>query len=305
MKVALIGKDGALKRQIESELAQRGVASGGPAPDCVICLSPERVREALAIPGLRRLVLRSHAYAYGSNTKNPGYMTEERVSLLPPKAAEQHWLQAEEIALAFGNSAVIRLTNLLDARRGRPYRPADIEARVRYSLIRARSECAVHQRAGRRAGLGCRFAEFSATGIFNAAGGRRRDSDEQAISARPGPLRIPAPGWRQAAGDAVQLDRLLREGGARAGLHSRAIDVNRPGRLSARTSRARGWNLLAKPYDDYGLDMRTTSAAWGWWFAFLRKVYWRNRSRRDGAHSGRTAQPCSYPTIAASCRSTP
>jgi len=32
--------------------------------------------------------------------------------------------------------------------------------------------------------------------------------------------------------------------------------------------------LLAKTYDDYGLDVDYIKA-WGWWFAFLRKVYWR------------------------------
>jgi hypothetical protein len=31
---------------------------------------------------------------------------------------------------------------------------------------------------------------------------------------------------------------------------------------------------LAKQYDDYGLDVDYIRA-WGWWFAFLRKVYWR------------------------------
>src|SRR6266849_5965883 len=117
MKAALIGRDGALKRQTESELARRGVAVGASA-ECVICLDPERVGEALAMPGLQRLVLRSHAYAYGSNSKNPGMMTEERVSLLPPGAPEQRWLKAEEAALKFPNSAAIRLTNVLDAEEG-------------------------------------------------------------------------------------------------------------------------------------------------------------------------------------------
>ena len=33
-------------------------------------------------------------------------------------------------------------------------------------------------------------------------------------------------------------------------------------------------DLLQKPYDDWGLDVDYIRA-WGWWFAFLRKVYWR------------------------------
>ena len=118
MKAAIIGRDGALKRQTEAELARRGIAVGDASAECVICLDPERVREALAIPGIRRLVLRSHAYAYGSNPKNPGLMTEERVSLLPPGAPEQRWLQAEQMALEFSSCAVVRLTNILDTEEG-------------------------------------------------------------------------------------------------------------------------------------------------------------------------------------------
>src|SRR2546430_1926873 len=114
MKVALLGRYGALKRQTEAELARNGMSVGESSAECVICLDPQHVAGALALPGIRRLVLRSHAYAYGSNTKNPGLMTEERVSLLPLDAPEQRWLRAEQQALAFGNCAVIRLTNILD-----------------------------------------------------------------------------------------------------------------------------------------------------------------------------------------------
>src|SRR5437016_600419 len=109
MKAAIIGRDGALKRQTGAELARRGIAVGESSAECVICLDRERVRDALAIPGMRRLVLRSHAYAYGSSAKNPGLMTEERVSLLASGAPEQSWLRAEEAALEFPNSVVIRL----------------------------------------------------------------------------------------------------------------------------------------------------------------------------------------------------
>src|SRR5690242_4277866 len=109
MKAALIGRDGALKRQIEAELAHRGIAVGDSSAECTICLDPDRVQAALAIPGLQRLVLRSHAYVYGSSPKNPGMMTEDRVSLLPLNAPEQRWLQAEEAALKFPNTAIVRL----------------------------------------------------------------------------------------------------------------------------------------------------------------------------------------------------
>src|SRR5260370_35343629 len=99
MKAAIIGRDGALKRQTEAELSHRGIAVGDSSAECVICLDPERVPAALAIPGLRRLGLRSHAYAYGASPKNPGLLTEERVSLLHPRAPEQRGLQGEEAAM--------------------------------------------------------------------------------------------------------------------------------------------------------------------------------------------------------------
>src|SRR5215469_14953848 len=118
MKAVLIGKDSVLKRQTEAELARRGFSVGDSSAECVICLDPQRVSEALATPGIQRLVLRSHAYVYGSSAKNPGMMGEDRVSLLPTHAPEQIWLRAEKETLAFPNSAVIRLTNVLDASEG-------------------------------------------------------------------------------------------------------------------------------------------------------------------------------------------
>src|SRR6266849_2465044 len=118
MKAAIVGKEGALKRQTETELTNCGITVVDSPAECVICLDPHRIQEALAVPGLQRLVLRSHAFAYGSSTKNPGLMTEDRISLLPLHAPEQQWLRAEEVALAFRNSAVIRPTNVLDAGEG-------------------------------------------------------------------------------------------------------------------------------------------------------------------------------------------
>src|SRR5260370_14453979 len=118
MRVAILGRDTSLKRQTESELSRAGIAITDSAPDCVICLEPERVQEALATPGISRLVLRSHAYAYGSSAKNPGLLTEDRISLLPLHAPEQRWLRAEQQALTFPNTAIVRLTNILDTEEG-------------------------------------------------------------------------------------------------------------------------------------------------------------------------------------------
>ena len=269
MKVALIGKEGALKRQLESELAQRGMTVGGSAPDCVICLSPERVGEALAIPGVQRLVLRSHAYAYGSSTKNPGYMTEERISLLPPKAPEQRWLRAEEEALKFANSAVIRFTNILDPEEG-DLIVRQITGSMGYSLAGHNPNVQfISVRDAARALAAA--AASSATGIFNAAGAGSIPVGKLFRAA--GTTRIPVPGGvkRQAMqyNWTVSSDRAARElGFAPEQSTLEALTDYLRNKSGARL------DMLAKPYDDYGLDMDYIRA-WGWWFAFLRKVYWR------------------------------
>src|SRR5262249_18271645 len=111
MKPTIIGRDTALKRELAGQIPDLPISTA-------ICLDANRVSEALATPGIQRLVLRGHAYAYGSSTKNPGLMTEDRVSLLPPAAPEQRWVRAEEAALRFPNTAVVRLTNVLDPEEG-------------------------------------------------------------------------------------------------------------------------------------------------------------------------------------------
>jgi 1-acyl-sn-glycerol-3-phosphate acyltransferase len=269
MKVALVGRDGALKRQTESELARSGIAVGDSSADCVICLDPQRVPDAMAIPGMRRLVLRSHAYAYGSNTKNPGLLTEDRISLLPPHAPEQRWLRAEDQARAFANTAIIRFTNILDPEegdllvkqisKGVGISLAGFDPNVQFISVRdaARALAAA--------------ASSSASGIFNAAG----------------PGVIPLKKAFRAAG----ARRISVPGGVK--LHSIQYNWTVSGEKAARelgykpeqstldalaefvrNKRGARPYLLAKPYDDYGLD-KEYIRAWGWWFAFLRRVYWR------------------------------
>jgi 1-acyl-sn-glycerol-3-phosphate acyltransferase len=269
MKAALIGRDSALKRQTEAELSRRGIGVGESSAECVICLDPQRVQEALAIPGIERLVLRSHAYTYGSNTKNPGLMTEDRISLLPLRAPEQQWLRAEESALAFRNSAVIRLTNVLDIDEGdlivkqisggMGISLAGFDPNVQFISVRDAARALVAA------------ASSSATGIFNVAG----------------PGAIPLKKVFRAAG----TTRLSVPGGVK--LHPMQYNWTVSGERAARelsfvpeqstiealTEFLRNKSgsrpdLLSAAYDDYGLD-KEYIRAWGWWFAFLRKVYWR------------------------------
>src|SRR4029077_9059221 len=268
MKAAVIGKEGALKRQTEAELANCGIAVADSA-ECVICLDPHRLQEALAVPGMRRLVLRSHAYAYGSSSKNPGLMTEDRISLLPVNAPEQYWLRAEDKALAFGNSAVIRLANILDTEEGdlivkqiskrRGISLAGFDPNVQFISVRdaARALAAA--------------ARSSATGIFNAAGAGAIPLKKVFRAART--TRISVPGgvklhsmqynWT------VSGDKATRE----LGFTPEQSSVDALAEFLRNKSGAQP-DLLAKAYDDYGLD-KEYIRAWGWWFAFLRKVYWR------------------------------
>src|SRR5689334_16358850 len=120
MKVALLGKDGPVARATRATLERHGHRVVTGAAECAIYF-PGTVAELEGVVrsgGYQRLVLRSHAYVYGSSTKNPGMMTEERISLLPPDAPEQRWLQLEAAAAKHPNCAALRLTNVLATEEG-------------------------------------------------------------------------------------------------------------------------------------------------------------------------------------------
>src|ERR1041385_5745485 len=115
MKIAILGNGGPLAQATGAVLQRHGHQLESDAGDCAIFFpgSPDQLRQAIARGGYRRLILRSYAYAYGSSTKNPGMMAEDRVSLLPEGAPERRWLELETIAAGHPNSAIVRLTNVL------------------------------------------------------------------------------------------------------------------------------------------------------------------------------------------------
>ena len=268
MKVAVIGKESPLKRQTETELANSNITVGSPA-ECAICLDPQRIDEALAIPGLQRLVLRSHAYAYGSSTKNPGLLTEDRISLLPPHAPEQYWLRAEEKALAFPNCAVIRLSNILDPEegdlivkqisKGRGISLAGFDPNVQFISL------------GDAARALAAAARSSATGIFNAAGAGAIPLKK--VFRAAGTARISVPGGVKLHPMQYNWTVSSQKAARELGFTPEQSSVEALAEFLRSKSGARP-DLLAKSYDDYGLD-QDYIRAWGWWFAFLRKVYWR------------------------------
>ncbi|MGH9719239.1 MAG: 1-acyl-sn-glycerol-3-phosphate acyltransferase [Bryobacteraceae bacterium] len=263
MSLTVLGRDGPLKREIAALAPSEGPEG------VVVCLEPELVDSALAAPGLRRLVLRSTAYAYGSSIKNPGLMTEERISLLPPNAPEQRWLRAEEKALAFSNAAVLRLSNLLAPEEG------DVIVR---EIARASGKALaghdpnvqfVALRDAARAFVSA--SNSDATGIFNITGSGVIPLKK--VFRAAGVRRVPTFGgvelqamqhnWTVSGARAARELGFLPEKSSLAALDE--FVRTRPG---ARVG------LLRKPYDNYGLDVDYIRA-WGAWFWFLRSVYWR------------------------------
>jgi 1-acyl-sn-glycerol-3-phosphate acyltransferase len=279
MTVAVLGKDGPVARATRTALLKRGHHVVTGSAECAIYFPGglEQLEGLVRSGNHQRLILRSHAYAYGSSAKNPGMMTEERISLLPPDAPEQHWLQLETAAAKHPECAVLRLTNVLAPEEG------DLVVRQ----IRRSSAMALAGHDPNVQFLGVEDAaealvaavEKHATGIFNIAG-------EGAIPLKKafraaGTTRIPL---------LKPLARLTRLG--------KSIDQLQfnwtvsPGRAE----RELGWHAAqsttqalaaflankpgAKPsslntaYDEWGLDVDYIRA-WGAWFWFLRSIYWR------------------------------
>src|SRR6202007_3275616 len=85
MKVAVIGSDGPLAQATRDALLRRGHEISMVCGDWAgLFPGPvDQIRQAIDSGNFRRVVLRSHTCAYGSTSKNPGMMGEDRASLLP------------------------------------------------------------------------------------------------------------------------------------------------------------------------------------------------------------------------------
>ncbi len=274
MKVAIAGFEGPVARATRAELERRGHTIASADAECVIFFPGntgdiDALRRLAQDRAVKRLVVRSHGYAYGSNPKNPGLMAEDRVSLLPPDDEAQRWLQAEEIASGHENWAAVRLANVTDREegdllttklaKGRASKIAGYNPNVQFISVpdAARALAAA--------------AESTATGIFNAAG--------------PGAIPL-ADAFRAAGTRTFGLPAVPKLASLR---YNWTLS-------SARAAKELGWvpqkstiqtlqdfvaakpgahpELLRARYDDWGLDTDYIRS-WGWWFAFLRNVYWR------------------------------
>jgi len=278
MTVAVCGFDGPVARAVKAELARRGhtvVDSGGdPRAEAAIWFpgDPGELEALVSNSNIRRLVVRSHAYAYGSNPKNPGLLDESRISLLPPGDPAQRWLKAEEIAARHSNWAAVRLTNVLAPEEG------DL-------VVRKLAGGAATRVGGRDPNLqfiGVQDAaralvaavESNAAGIFNVAGEGSVPLKKAMRAA--GVRQIGAPPSRQLTelvyNWTVSGDRAARELNFRPSQSTlEALSEFLTAKPGARPE------LLKKSYDDWGLDIDYIRA-WGWWFAFLRNIYWRIES---------------------------
>lgn len=278
MTIAVSGFDGPIAHAVKAELTRRGhtvVESGVDSRAEAVIWFPGDLAELERIAArndLRRLVVRSHAYAYGSNPKNPGLMEESRISLLPPNDPAQRWVRAEAIAARLPNWAAIRLSNVLAAEEG------DLVVRKLLSATATRV-------AGRDPNLQfisvedaaqalAAAVESNATGVFNATGDgsiplkkAMRAAGTRQIGAPPsGKLSELVYNWTLSGG------RAERE----LGFHPSRSTVEA---LSDFLTAKPGAHpeLVAKHYDDWGLDVDYIRA-WGWWLAFLRNIYWRIES---------------------------
>jgi 1-acyl-sn-glycerol-3-phosphate acyltransferase len=278
MKVRVCGADGPVAQAARAELQRRGHTVADDGRDCAVFFpgTPSDASHAalrmLAAGEVSRLVVRSSAYAYGSNPKNPGMMTEDRVSLLPAGAPEQRWLQAEEIACTHPNAAAVRLSNVCHVAEG-DLIVRQLSAGMGMSLSGHDPNLQFISVVDAARALAS-AAESNATGIFNASGGGAVPLRKAFKASRAVRIPVLKPLAKMFSGGAgvdqlqynwtVSCERAARE----LGFTPEQTSVQALAKIIAHPER------LEKSYDDWGLDLGHIGA-WGFWFAFLRNVYWR------------------------------
>jgi 1-acyl-sn-glycerol-3-phosphate acyltransferase len=278
MKIAIMGRFGPVARATQALLEQRGHQVTAHSAECAIYF-PGTVDELKSVAmrgGFQRLVLRSHAYAYGSSPKNPGRMTEDRVSLLQPDAPEQCWLEWEATAAKHPNLAVVRLTNVLALEEG------DLIVRQiarRCALALAGYDPNVQLLSVEdAAGALVAAAESKSTGVFNAAGEGSIPLKKafQAAGTRPVPLLQPLARLTRlgASVDQLQYNWTVSSERAERELGWRAARTTREALAGFIASTRAVPPPVIAPCDEWGLDVDYIRA-WGAWFWFLRNVYWR------------------------------
>ncbi len=253
------------------------------------------ILETASSSGVERVVLRSHAVAYGISMKNPGLLDEGRVSLLPKASLDRRWLAAEQLVFSGPpgsprqfSAASVRLVSILDREEGDPAARvflnnvsvplAGYDPQLQLLSLSDAAEC-----------LACATLA-SGEGIYNGSGPGTVPVKGALKAAVP--LRIPVSGalqkpvrslfWKAGLAElpgesfdrfkynwTVSGEKAAKELGFVARKSSPQalrdyLELNRRGKPGR----------IREEYDEFGLDPHYLSRL-KWWFNFLTKIYWR------------------------------
>src|SRR6185312_8118197 len=252
MNVSVSGFDGPLARATRTELERRGHRITAAGAECAVFIPGDAgaLEGIVKDPAVKRLVLRSHGYAYGANPKNPGMMAESRISLLPPNDPAQSWLRAEEIAAGHRNSVTIRMANINHPAEGDLLTTKLSKSSASKILGRNPNvQFIALEDAAKALAAAC---ESSATGLFNAAGAGSMPLNDAFRAAGTGMLL--APEIRSL--DALRYNWTLSSDRAAKELgwvpQKSSLEAFREFLATKRGAKPQ---KLRAPYDDWGVDV--------------------------------------------------
>jgi 1-acyl-sn-glycerol-3-phosphate acyltransferase/nucleoside-diphosphate-sugar epimerase len=245
--------------------------------------------------GVRRVVMRSHAVAYGTSMKNPGLLDEGRVSLLDKASVEQRWLAAEDALLnpsPLGRrpftAASIRLTSVLDPHEG-DLIAAMLGSRLCWPLAGYNPQIQLLSLADAAECLACAVMS-DATGVFNGA--PEGTVPVRAALKAAAPLRLPINGvlqkpvrtllWKANLArfpgetmDCIKYNWTVSGERARGSLGFSAARTSPQALREYLKAAAKGKpERIKDQYDEFGLDPEYLARR-RWWFRFLCRYYWR------------------------------
>jgi len=249
--------------------------------------------------GIGRVVLRSHAIAYGSSMKNPGLLEEGRISLLPKDSLERRWIEAEQAVFSAAGSpparpgpafsaAAVRLTSILDPEEG------DLITNMlssRFVVPLAGYDPQLQLLSLRDA------AAFLAGAVLSDAGGIFNGAPAGTVPVRAalkaaGTFRLPVNGvlqkpvrslfWKAGvarypgeAADRIKYNWTISN--ERAARELDVVPQDSSTRALKQFLAAGGWGRperVKESYDEFGLNPEYI-ARLNWWFTFMARVYWR------------------------------
>lgn len=281
MRVAVVGVPGSTGRRLRELLVTGGHEVVATAPEAAVYFPAVRGHRPLedletlvADPGCRRLVLRSHAVAYGNSAKNPGLMHEDNPSRVGTLDAANHWLEAEVLAKRHPSVSILRFCPILDNEAAEPL----VESfQDRWGLTLAGRDPNVQFiTADDAAHALIRAIESDTRGMLNVAPADALPLEKAFRCA--GATRVPVP--EVLVPTESELNQLKfnwtisgRSAKSALGFEPSASSVDAL-RNYLRTELRREPGDIADSHDPWGLDQDYIEA-WRPWFNFLSDVYWR------------------------------